>query len=417
MKDDLMQITGVILEKIINKAEESKVNFLKLDEYNVRRKVEQLFKLVMREGKDFSLSRERQEEVFAEVVSYFFGLGPLDRFLKDPEISEIMVNGPKQIYVEKKGTLELSNITFKDSDHLSFVIEKVLSPLGRRATTYEPYVDARLNDGSRVNIVIHPVSSIGPILTIRKFSYRVLTIDDLIRLKSISKMAADFLQACVVSRINLLVCGGTASGKTTLLNALASFVPETERIITIEDTLELRLQGKHVVPLETRQPNIEGKGEISIRDLVKNALHMRPDRIVVGEVRSDEVLDMIQAMNTGHDGSMTTLHANSSLEALDRLEVLVLMGNPNISSEVAKRQIISALDLIVHMARLPNGKREVLQISEVIKGKEYKLKDIFLFDEKRNHAGGLGFTGTIPSFYHYLKDKAGYSCKEFEGSK
>lgn len=411
MENHLSKAKEVILKQLIEKSEQSRFDLLKLDETSARKKVEVMFKSIIKENKDITLSRHEQEEILEEIISYFFGLGPLDKLLKDPDIIEIMVNGPKQVYIEKKGNLELSNITFEDKEHLSYVIEKILAPLGRRATEFEPYVDARLKDGSRINIVRSPVCLIGPILTIRKFSCRILNMDDLIDLGTLDAFTAEFLKACVISRLNILISGGASSGKTTLLNVLGSFITEEERVITIEDTLELNLSRKHTIPLETRLPNIEGKGEITIRDLLKNSLHMRPDRIIVGEVRSDEVLDMIQAMNVGHSGSMTTLHANLPLEALERLEILALMGSPNLSSEVAKRQIISALDLVIHMSRFPDGSRKIIQISEVVKSKEYSLQDIFIFDEG---IGNLKPTGKKPTFYQKLKKKVNYICKEFE---
>ena len=411
MENDLRNLTESILKQLIERSKEFPIDFSKLDESSFRRRVEAMFKSVLKDNKGISLTRHQQEEILSEIISYLLGLGPIDKLLKDSNISEIMVNGPKQVYIEKEGTLELTDITFRDEDHLSYFIEKIISPLGRRVTEFEPYVDARLKDGSRVNIVRSPVSAVGSILTVRKFSHRILNIDDLIKLGTLDDLTAAFLRACVISRLNILISGGASSGKTTLLNVLGSFMPEGERVITIEDTRELHFPREHVIYLETRPPNIEGKGEITIRDLVKNSLHMRPDRIIVGEVRSDEVLDMIQAMNTGHEGSMTTLHANSPLEALDRLEILTLMGSPNVSSEVAKRQIISALDLIVHMARLADGSRKVTQISQILKSKEYSLQDIFIFDEDLEK---LKPTGKMPIFYLRLKHRANYVCEEFK---
>jgi len=413
MEKDLNSLKENILQKLKERTDEFKIDFSKIDEPYFRRKAEVAFKTILKENK-ISLSSSEQEELLSEIVSYLLGLGPIDTLLKDPNISEIMVNGPQQVYIEKNGTLESTDIAFKDEEHLSYFIDKIISPLGRRVTEFEPYVDARLKDGSRVNIVRSPVSSVGPILTIRKFSHRILNVDDLINLGTLNDLSAQFLRACVVARLNILICGGASSGKTTLLNVLGSFIPEGERVITIEDTREFHFPRKHTVHLETRPSNIEGKGEISIRDLLKNSLHMRPDRIIVGEVRSDEVLDMIQAMNTGHDGSMTTLHANSPLEAMDRLEVLALMGSLNMSSEVAKRQTISALDVVIHMNRFPDGCRKITQISEVVKSREYLLKDIFIFKEEIDRKRELKLTGEVPTFYLRLKEKANYICREFE---
>jgi len=399
-----------LLGQLRDKAEEYSLDFAKLDEAHFQRRIEALFKSVLRENRDLQLTRGEQEEIMSEIASEILGLGPIDKLMKDPSVSEIMVNGSQQVYIEKNGRLELTNITFKDEQHLLYFIEKIISPVGRRVTEYEPYIDARFKDGSRVNVVKHPVSTIGAVLTIRKFSHRILTTDDLISFKTMDQFAAEFLKSCVISRRNILISGGAGSGKTTLLNILGSYIPEEERVITIEDTRELRLSRKHTVPLETRPPSIEGKGEITIRELVRNSLHMRPDRIIIGEVRGGEVLDMIQAMNTGHEGSMTTLHANSAIQALDRLEVLALMGSANMASELAKRQIISAIDLIIHMARLPDGVRKIVQISEILKGKEYNLQDTFAFDHR---AGTVKFTGKVPAFAPDLAVKAGYSPAEF----
>lgn len=415
MERDLSQLKEDILRQLKEREREFRIDFLKLDESGFRRRLEAAFKSILKTNK-ISLNHHEEEEVLSELIAYFLGLGPINNLLEDPDISEIMVNGPKQIYVERKGNLQLTDITFRDEHNLEYFIERILSPLGRRVTELEPYVDARLKDGSRANIVRSPVSSVGAILTIRKFSHHILNIDDLIKLGTLDNLTAEFLKACVVARLNILISGGANSGKTTLLNVLGSFIPDTERVITIEDTRELHFPQAHVVRLETRPANIEGKGEITIRDLVKNSLHMRPDRIIVGEVRSGEVLDMIQAMNTGHEGSMTTLHANSPSEALDRLEVLVLMGSVNISSEVAKRQIISALDLIIYMSRFPDGQRKIVQISEVVKSKEYTLKDIFIFEAGTQRNGNLKFSGNTPTFYPKLKQRADYFCKEFESS-
>lgn len=411
MEKDLNNLKENILNQLIEKLRDSQMDFSKFDESHLRRTVEAMFKSILKENKEISLAHHEQGEILSEIISYLFGLGPIEKLLKDPDVSEIMINGPKQVYIEKGGRLELTDITFRNEEHVLYLIEKILSPLGRRATELEPYVDARLKDGSRVNIARSPVCSTGPILTIRKFSRRILNMDDLINLGTLDAFTAEFLKACVTSRLNILISGGASSGKTTLLNVLGSFIPEEERVITIEDTLELKLSRKHTIPLETRLPNIEGKGEITVRDLLKNSLHMRADRIIVGEVRSDEVLDMIQAMNIGHEGSMATVHANLPLEALERLEILALMGSPNLSSEVAKRQIISALDLIIHMSRFPDGSRKIVQISEVVKSKEYSLQDIFIFDEG---IGNLKPTGKKPTFYQELKKKVNYLCKEFE---
>lgn len=406
MKDNLQDIKEDIINKIKARGNEFKFDFTRDNSFEFKHTVEAAFKTVIRENR-ISLNRQEQDELLGEIISYFIGFGPIEKLLQDPEVTEIMVNGPKQIYAERKGNLELTDIVFENEAQILYLIENIISPMGRRVSEFEPFVDARLRDGSRVNIVRSPVSRIGPILTIRKFSYRVLRIEDLIKLGSINSEAAEFLKACVISRINILISGGAGTGKTTFLNALIDFIPENERLVTIEDTRELIIARKHTVPMETRPFNIEGKGQITMRDLFKNALHMRPDRIIAGEVRGEEVLEMIQAMNTGHEGSMTTLHASSPLEALDRLEILALMGNSNMSSEVARRQIIGAVDLVVYLSRFPDGSRKVIQISEVIKSKEYLMQDIFVYDNSK----GLKPAGNKVQFSDKLLKLAGYEIK------
>jgi pilus assembly protein CpaF len=413
MEDNLKSIKENILKQIMERTDKFEIDFLKLSESHFRKRLEVICKSLLKENK-ISLTHHEQDKILSEIISDLLGLGPIEKFLKDPNVTEIMVNGPKQVYIEKNGNIELTDIVFKDDAQLMYFIDKIVSPIGRRITEFEPYVDARLKDGSRVNIVKSPISSIGPLLTIRKFSHRIFTIEDLINLGTLDQFSAEFLKACVVSRLNILISGGASSGKTTLLNILGSFIPEGERVITIEDTRELRIPRVHTISLETRPPNIEGKGEITIGHLLKNSLHMRPDRIIIGEVRGEEVLDMIQAMNAGHEGSMATLHANSPLDALERLEILALMGSHNISIEVAKRQIISNINLVIHMVRFPDGSRKITQISEVIKSKEYLLQDIFIFDEEINQPGKLKLTGKIPTFYPRLKKKANYLCQDFE---
>lgn len=411
MEDDrqVQNLKEIIFKHLKEKAVELKISSSGINDAHFKRRIEAVFRAVLRENR-VSLTPAEQEGIFSDIMSRLVGFGPIDSLLNNPEISEIMVNGPKQIFIERSGVLELTDIQFENDEHLNYFVDKMLSPMGRRVTEFEPYVDARLANGSRVNIVRSPISSVGTILTIRKFPHRILNINDLIKSNSLDERAAEFLKACVVSRLSILICGGASSGKTTLLNALSAFIPNTDRVVVIEDTRELNLPREHTVYLEARPPNIEGKGEISIRNLVKNALHMRPDRIIIGEVRSDEVLDMIQAMNTGHEGSMTTLHANSPLETLERLEVLALMGSLNMSSDVARRQITSAVDLIVDTVRFPNGNRKVVQISEVLKDRIGALEDIFSMDAE---TGMIKPTGKMPKFYSRLKEQANYICREF----
>jgi pilus assembly protein CpaF len=356
------------------------------------------------------LSRAEHRRIVEEMVDEITGLGPIDPLLQDPEVTEIMVNHPQQVYVERKGKLEKTTITFQDNDHIMRIIERIVTPLGRRIDESMPMVDARLPDGSRVNAVIPPLALRGPCLTIRKFSRDPYQVEDLIRFGTLTPQMARFLEACVRGRLNIMVSGGTGSGKTTTLNVLSSFIPAGERIVTIEDAAELQLHQEHVVTLETRPPNIEGKGEISMRDLVRNALRMRPDRIVVGEVRSGEALDMLQAMNTGHDGSLTTAHANSPRDLLARLETMVLMAGMDLSLRAIREQVASAVDLIVHQSRLPGGSRKITHITEVLglEGDVITLQDLFLFrqqgvDSRGGVQGEFASTGIRPRFLEKLK--------------
>ena len=355
-----------------------------------------------------NLSEQLQKHVFKSVIDEFQGYGPIQPLLDDPSITEIMVNGPDNIYVERDGKLSKTKVHFEDDSHVVRIIEKIVLPLGRRIDAENPTVDARLPDGSRVNAVIPPAAIDGPSITIRKFSEEKLTIDDIIEFGSITRTMADFLKACVVSRLNVVISGGTGSGKTTLLNILSSFVPPEERIVTIEDSAELQLHQDHVVRLETTPPNLEGKGEVTIRHLVRNSLRMRPDRIVVGEVRGGEALDMLQAMNTGHDGSLTTLHANSPRDALSRLETMSLMAGLDMPLGVIREQIASAVDVIVQQARLTDGSRKVTYITEVagMEGNTIVMTDIFKFEKTAikdgEVCGQLKPTGIRPMFSNRL---------------
>lgn len=329
------------------------------------------------------MARPVKNKIISELYDETIGFGPIQSLLENEEITEIMVNGPNSVYIERNGKLELSAVRFKDNQHVLNVIDKIVAPLGRRCDESNPMVDARLPDGSRVNAVIQPVSLIGPSITIRKFSKTPFVAGDLIKFNSLSYAMSAFLEACVKGKANIIVFGGTSSGKTTLLNTISSFIPHNERIVTIEDAAELQLTQPHVITLESRPENFEGRGEISIRDLVKNSLRMRPDRIVVGEVRAGEALDMLQAMNTGHDGSLTTAHANTARDLLSRLETMVLMAGVGLPSRAIREQIASAFNIIVHQSRLRDGSRKIIGISEVLgmEGDTIVLQDIFLFKQ------------------------------------
>jgi pilus assembly protein CpaF len=360
------------------------------------------------------LSNSLRESIFKQVLDEIKGFGPIQRLLEDNSITEVMVNGPRQVYVERSGKLQKTNVQFEDDDHILRVIEKIVLPLGRRIDRESPTVDARLPDGSRVNAVIPPVAIDGPSITIRKFSEDKLQVEDLIEFGSITPTAANFLKACVVGRLNIVISGGTGSGKTTLLNVLSSYIPVEERIVTIEDSAELQLHQDHVVRMETVPANLDGKGEVSIRKLVKNSLRMRPDRIVVGEVRSGEAIDMLQAMNTGHDGSLTTLHSNSPRDALSRLETMAMMAGLDLPVRIVREQIASAVDVIVQQSRFPDGSRKVTYITEVagMEGDTIVMTDVFKFVqtgvEDGKILGELRPTGIRPLFTERLQD-AGFN--------
>jgi pilus assembly protein CpaF len=346
-----------------------------------------------------------RNQIFSQVMDDLLGYGPIQSLLDDPDVSEIMVNGPKKVFVEKKGQLTKSNVTFDDDDHVVRVIDRIILPLGRRVDFDSPTVDARLPDGSRVNAVVRPVSIDGPSITIRKFRKDKLQVEDLINYGSLTRQMADFLHACVKARFNIIISGGTGSGKTTLLNVMSGFIPENERIITIEDAAELQLQQDHVMRMETKPANSDGQHAVTIRDLVKNSLRMRPDRIVVGEVRGGEALDMLQAMNTGHDGSLTTVHSNAPRDAISRIETLVLMAGMDLPLKVVRQQISSAVDLIVQQTRLKDGQRKVTAVTEVagMEGDIIVLTDIFKFNQTGVSADGkvlgeVNATGIRPNF-------------------
>lgn len=357
------------------------------------------------EENPFAVPVSERSKIVSDLKDEMLGLGPIEVLLKDPTVTEVMVNGPKKIFVERMGRLQLTDIQFHDDSHVMNIIERILSPIGRHIDESVPLVDARLEDGSRVNIIIPPLSLIGPCITIRKFATKALSVDNLITFGTLDRKMADFIKACIQARINILVSGGTGSGKTTTLNVLSSFIPENERIVTIEDAAELKLQQEHVVTLESRPANIEGNGEITIRDLVKNALRMRPDRIIVGEVRGGEALDMLQAMNTGHDGSLTTAHANNPRDALSRLETMVLMAGFEMPIRAIREQVSSAIELILQQSRLKDGSRKITYITEVqhMEGDVITTQDLFRFeqtgmDENGKLTGHFVSTGMQPGF-------------------
>lgn len=351
------------------------------DQKELRRLVEGMCADAIKDN-PFAIPLGDRERLVEELISEILGLGPIEPLLKDPSVTEVMVNGPDSIYIERKGRLQKTDVRFRNTEHLMHIIDRIVTAVGRRVDESSPMVDARLADGSRVNVIIPPLSLIGPCVTIRKFSKDVLTVDKMIEFGSFDQRMAEFLEDCVKGRLNIVVSGGTGSGKTTLLNVLSSYVPATERIVTLEDSAELQLKQDHVVTLETRPPNIEGEGEVTMRDLVRNALRMRPDRIIVGECRTGEALDMLQAMNTGHDGSMTTAHANSARDALSRLETMVLMSGMELPLRAIRSQIASAVDIIVQIARLRDGSRKIINIAEVtgMEGDIITLQDLFYFE-------------------------------------
>ncbi|MCS6803546.1 MAG: CpaF family protein [Acidobacteriota bacterium] len=369
--------------------------------------------MILQEG--IPLSVVERERLVGEVRDELFGLGPLEPLLNDPTISDILVNGHKQVFVERRGKLEKTDVIFKDDEHLLQIIDRIVSRVGRRIDESSPMVDARLPDGSRVNAIIPPLAIDGPALSIRRFGTIKIAMDELIRYGTLTPGIAFVLEGCVRARLNILISGGTGAGKTTLLNVLSSYIPSDERIITIEDSAELQLQQEHVVRLETRPPNIEGRGEVSARDLVRNCLRMRPDRIVVGECRSDEAIDMLQAMNTGHDGSLTTIHANSPRDALARLETMISMGGLNLSDKAMRQQIASAIHLIVQAGRLSDGSRKVTHVTEItgMEGETVTMQDIFVFERTGVDANGrvMGThkpTGIRPKFAERLR-RYGYN--------
>jgi len=406
------ELSDIIFKKNINDAElKSKVN-------------SSAQKLVYEN--DFPLTIEEKTKIIGEIIDDIVGHGPIEEFLRDKEVTEIMINNPFNIFIEKFGKIYKTSKSFLDENHLMRIIDKIVSRIGRRVDESSPYVDARLPDGSRVNIIINPLALNGPVMTIRKFAADPFTIDDLIEMGTCSKKVAEFIEACVKGRLNIITSGGTGTGKTTMLNVLSSFIPDNERIITIEDAAELQLSQMHVIRLEARPPNIEGKGEVTIRDLVRNALRMRPDRIIVGEVRGGEALDMLQAMNTGHDGSISTLHANAPRDVLSRIETMVLMAGVELPVRAIREQVSSAINMIIHLNRLKDGSRKIVKITEVqgMEGDIITLQDIFQFDfamgidEKGRYKGVLKPTGLRPKFSTRLQDYGiDFSSSMFQGEE
>jgi pilus assembly protein CpaF len=374
----------------------------------VRRTIEELFENILAEER-IVLSRPERRRLFEQIVAEILGLGPLEPLLADDTITEVMVNGAKNIYIERAGKIYREPQSFESDDHLMRIIDRIVAPLGRRIDESSPYVDARLPDGSRVNAVIPPISLVGPTLTIRKFARNPITVEQLIEYGTITPESVEFMKACVMSRINMIISGGTGSGKTTLLNVLSQYIPSDERIITIENAAELQLRQEHVVTLESRPPNIEGRGEVTIQNLVVNSLRMRPDRIIVGEIRDEAALDMLQAMNTGHDGSMTTAHSNSPRDTLSRIETMTLMAGMDLPVRAIREQIASAIELIIHLERLRDGTRKITHIAEIqgMEGDVITMTDIFVFEqtglEDGKVIGRLRPTGLRPKFMDKLE--------------
>jgi pilus assembly protein CpaF len=413
--DEAGQLTGNVYQEMkarLHRAVINRMDLTKLGQLDP----EQLHAEVARLAEDLlaaenaPLSSADRERLVGEVRHELFGLGPLEPLLADPDVCDILVNSPKKVYIERGGKLELTNVEFKDDEHLMRVIERIVSTVGRRIDEASPMVDARLQDGSRVNAIIPPLSLDGPVLSIRRFGSDPLRMATLIEKNALTKDMADMFEMCVRARLNVLISGGTGAGKTTLLNALSSYIPDDQRIVTIEDSAELQLQQPHVVRLETRPANIEGRGEVTQRDLVKNALRMRPDRIVIGEVRGGEAIDMLQAMNTGHDGSLTTIHANTPRDALARIETMIQMTGMRLSDRAMRQQIASALDIVIQAARLSDGTRRITSISEItgMEGETITMQEIFHFERKGMDKDGkvLGRyrpTGVRPRFAERLK--------------
>lgn len=404
--NNYLDLKSRVQNKLLSELDHQSMDVTRKNE--VRTHIEELFNAILAD-ESIVISRAERLNLFESIVAEILGFGPLETLLADDSITEIMVNGPKNIFIEQKGNISRANIAFENDEHVLRILDRIVAPLGRRVDESSPMVDARLPDGSRVNAVIRPIALCGPTITIRKFSKKPFTVDDLIRFGTMTKEIADFLRACIISRLNSIVAGGTGSGKTTLLNVLSSFIPNNERIVTVENAAELQLRQEHVVTLESRPPNLEGKGEITIQDLVVNCLRMRPDRIVVGECRGGEALDMLQAMNTGHDGSLTTCHSNSPRDTISRLEVMCLMAGMDLPVRAIREQIASAVDLICQQNRLRDGSRKIEKITEVqgMEGEIITMSDIFEFEqtgiEGGKIIGRIRPTGLRPKFIERIE--------------
>jgi pilus assembly protein CpaF len=374
----------------------------------VRRQIEELFEGILVEM-NIVLSRPERRRLFEQIVAEILGLGPIEPLLSDDTITEVMVNGAKNIFVERAGKIHREPTSFESDDHLMRIIDRIVAPLGRRIDESSPYVDARLNDGSRVNAVIPPISLVGPVLTIRKFARNPISVEQLIESGTITAESIEFMKASVIARVNMVISGGTGSGKTTLLNVLSQYIPSDERIVTIENAAELQLRQEHVVTLESRPPNIEGRGEVTIQNLVVNSLRMRPDRIIVGEIRDEAALDMLQAMNTGHEGSMTTAHSNSPRDTLSRIETMTMMAGMDLPTRAIREQIASALELVCHLERMRDGTRKVTHITEIqgMEGDVITMTDLFVFEqtglENGKVIGRLRPTGLRPKFMEKIE--------------
>jgi pilus assembly protein CpaF len=409
MTDEYFELKSKIHDRLLDLIDLSLIE--KLDRENLSAQIRQIVeKILIEESFNLPLNLSEREKIFNEIIDEVLGYGPIEPLLKDPTISDILVNTYKSVYVERKGKLEFTDVRFKDNAHLMRIIDKIVSTVGRRIDESTPMADARLPDGSRVNAIIPPLALDGPILSIRRFAVNPLELNDLINYQTLTPEISNILKGIIRARLNVIISGGTGSGKTTLLNVLSRFIPADERIITIEDAAELQLKQEHLVSLETRPPNIEGKGEVVQRDLVRNSLRMRPDRIILGEVRGKEAFDMLQAMNTGHDGSLTTIHANTPRDSLMRLETMVAMANMEIPSEFLRRYIASAINVIIQVSRMVDGKRKLVSVQEItgMEGNTITMQEIFSFkqtriDEKGNVKGYFSFNGVRPKFLEKFK--------------